>query len=312
VCDAFFSLAYICLMGIALTFLSSQLGKSDNLDVQKQSTNQALNLPIKILKDSDNEYYRSIEILLPKDFINQQNIERIFSLYHQILPRDNKIFVKVFSDESSLSKKVIRDCSTCPIYTESVYRLIAHFIEEFNGKRKISYVFYPSGIPSKLYEKDYYELPSNIKFAGKLISKTDLPNSHYSIIVQEFPIEDAIDNISYYSISSQPKFLNTKNVIFTLLLDQRLDTLKSPVTFIKDNVICVYSGWRYAVSFDKGFSWDTWNARDVRPLSVFSDLLIRAVDIKPTGTGTMKLYDNVSDSTLILYTNNYGKTWKEK
>lgn len=299
-------------MILTLIFLSSQIGKSGNLIGQKQSTDQTLNLPIKILKDSDNEHYRSIEILLPKEFVNQQNIEKIFALYYQILPRENEIFIKIFSNEPSLSKKINRDCLTCPIYTESYYRLIAHFIEEFGGKRKVTYVYYPTGIPSKLYEKDYYDLPLNINFPGKQISKTDLPNSHYSIIAERFSIKASANTLSYYSISSQSKYLSTKNVIFTLLLDRKSITMESSVSIIRANIICVYTGWRYAVSFDKGYSWDTWNAKDIRSLSGFSDPIIRVVNIKPAGTGTMKLSYNHNISTLILYTKDYGKTWKGK
>ena len=87
------------------------------------------------------------------------------------------------------------------------------------------------------------------------------------------------------------------------------------VQFVDDTVAYVFMQWWYAVTLDRGRTWNMFDvAKHFPDKAYYSPSLIERVAMAPDGTGTMLLRaEGLADKKpLALYSSDFGRTWTLK
>lgn len=118
---------------------------------------------------------------------------------------------------------------------------------------------------------------------------------------------------AYYTFLSAPAGSNEWKEIMTFRHDDPIEIRKNQVHFVGGDVGFVFMGWMFASTNDAGKSWQVWNACDkAAAFKICNYEGIKAVDLSPSGSGTMTVYPIPDRSPLpVLRTEDFGSTWHE-
>jgi hypothetical protein len=147
---------------------------------------------------------------------------------------------------------------------------------------------------------------------GRQLGMWETSNNGLRIRIVEYDEKGALLAGTYYLFESAKPGTNQWQKIVMFRHDDRVGIPRDQVRFVSEDVVFVFMGWVYAVSTDRGTSWSVWDAsRDLTGWQCCNYGLIRNVDVRPDGTGTMilKPIPGRAGEVPEVRTRDYGLHW---
>jgi hypothetical protein len=145
----------------------------------------------------------------------------------------------------------------------------------------------------------------------RVLEKWESQRGKLKIVVTARPEEKSFVPGAYYSFEAVDDS-NSKREIMTFRHDDPVPINKDGIVFVNDDIAYVFMGWQYAVTTDRGKSWQVWSAeKDLPGWKCCNYRMIQEVRLSPDGTGTMKLnpIPNRQGEVPELVTKDFGRHW---
>ena len=303
------NLTLLVLFGVFLLFHLNCFSKTKIIESSSRNTKSWNTLPIKIIEDIDTGGTRIIDLIIDNNSITKESIEKIFSWFDQHIPNDKDLEIAIYTAEESQKKSY----------------------ETYDG------VWASKGVPSARFKKYHnegmkiYQVNPNNDWAN-FVKRVDFTSDKSTTIDNQLNYSDMafhlnIQRTKVMSLEPESEYLiiskvSTKlehTVIATMLFDKKSSPQFNP-TFLKklDEKVAYFSiGWRYFLTQDSGFTWESWNARDFDTNLVvpqfnpdeFLNLQISQLQFSLNGSGVMVLKNNLAQKEYKLSTKNFGSSW---
>lgn len=157
------------------------------------------------------------------------------------------------------------------------------------------------------------DLLSRPRRGDKVNERWETSNEVFKVRVTSYAEESAgFVGGAYYVFESASVESDNWREIMTFRHDDPIPIPRDQVQFLGDKTAYVFMGWMYAVTTDGGSAWSLWNAETELPKwKCCNYKLIRNVQIRPNGVGTMRL-DPIPErqgEVPELHTKDYGFNW---
>lgn len=147
---------------------------------------------------------------------------------------------------------------------------------------------------------------------GPQLGMWETLNHGLRIRIVEYDEKGALLAGTYYLFESAKPNTDQWQKVMMFRHDDRVEIPRDQVRFVNEDVIFVFMGWVYAITTDRGISWSVWDAsRDLQGWRCCNYGLIKNVDVRPDGTGTMTLSPIPGREGEVpeLRTRDYGLHW---
>ncbi|MDX2033539.1 MAG: hypothetical protein SF339_22875 [Blastocatellia bacterium] len=297
------------------------------------SDNSSLGFPFRIMSETHlpgTPPARSVVIILDPQYYSKPNLDRLFRWYSMRNPDNSeRIEAVVYTDLKNIPSNVddwmVADRPIGEREKQASLprgRLIpfdAFFWRQGSGAlagggRNEWYIYLPDLGNSRIIKR--VVLRGRDPFADKrVIDEWQKANGSLKIMFTVYELPTVEPSGIYYTCTSVSGEIRNYEEIFTLRQDRIVTDLAKHVCFINESIAYIFMGWIYSVTVDGGKTWVTWDAeKNMYGWQCCDSTLIQDVTISANGSGKMTLNQAIipAGAPLVLWTNDYGKHWREK
>ncbi len=118
---------------------------------------------------------------------------------------------------------------------------------------------------------------------------------------------------AYYVFSARQANSAEWREVMTFRHDDPKENFGESIQIVNSKVAFIFMGWKSAITFDSGKTWNLWNAEeDIENWKGVNYRLIEKMSVSENGEGVMILNPLPDrNEPKELYTSDFGKTWKQ-
>jgi hypothetical protein len=304
------NLISLVLIGVLSLFHFNCYSNTKFTQTRIRDRSPSVSLPIKILEDTDAGGTRVIDVEINNLSMTEENIEKIFSWFDQHIPNDKDLEISIYTTEESQKKSY----TTYDGDWASRGASSARFKRYKNEQEKLYQVNSSSNWVNFVKKVDFTSDDST-----NIDSTLNFSDSALNINIRRTKVM-SLEPECEYLIISKISANQEHSAIATMHLNSKNSPQFSTMSLSKLNKKIAYFsvGWRYFLTQDNGFTWESWNARDfdTNPAipqfnpNEFVNLQISELQFSLNGSGKMTLKNNLDQKEYKLLTTNFGKSWE--